>query len=103
MYKTDIPDLYLSTNFITFNEESILIKQIDQEKWKPNRKGDRKVQIYGPYHDSKYTIIPGKFSEHSIWLQELAKKIWFFTTDPHGEKLMDPKKCEVYINEYNDL
>ncbi len=103
---TDVPGLLLIKDFLIPEEEQLLLKNIDSSPWKPNRRGDRNVQIYGPYHDQQYNIIPGKYSAHPEWLQALAKKVHATTDDSQRDKLLDPKMCEVYINEYdsaNDL
>ena len=103
MMTTDVPGLFLEKDFLTSEEEQSLLKNIDVSPWKPNRRGDRRVQIYGPYHDEHYNIIPGKYSAHPEWLQTLAKKVHATTDDPQRDKLLDPKQCEVYINEYNPV
>lgn len=72
------PGLILKEDFLTEKEEAYLIRKIDECKWLDNRDKTRKVQIYGPYHDSKYKIIPGKFSEHPKWVKKLAKSMKSF-------------------------
>jgi alkylated DNA repair dioxygenase AlkB len=100
---TDVPGLFLVSEFLSEKEEKKLIKKINKGDWQDNRAGDRKVQVYGPYHDRAYKIIPGKYSEHPKWLKKLAKKLWKSVDDSNRDKLLDEKTCEVFINEYKDF
>jgi alkylated DNA repair dioxygenase AlkB len=101
MEATNVQDVFIQKNFLTIEEEKSLLESIDSCPWVDNRRGDRQVQIYGPYHDHKYNIIPGKYSIHPTWLQELAKKVHNSVNYANKDKLLDYKRCEVYINEYN--
>ena len=95
------PGLTVIENFLTEKEEEELVKEIDKCDWKDNRQKDRKVQIYGPYHTSSYKIIPGKYTAHPEWVKKLAKKLFDALTDKNRFKLLDEKRCEVFVNEYN--
>jgi alkylated DNA repair dioxygenase AlkB len=97
-----VPGLLLFENFITETEETQLLKYIDESEWKDNRQGTRKVQIYGPWHNSSYRIIPGKVSDHPQFLKDLANKLYDFVNDINKSKLVNQNVCEVYINEYLD-
>lgn len=98
----NVPGLFLTENFLSATEEKQLLKCIDDGEWKDNRQGTRKVQIYGPWHDANYRIIPGKVSDHPQFLKDLAKKLHDSIDDKNKSKLLDQNTCEVYINEYVD-
>lgn len=98
-------------DFLTPKEESELLEKIDLETWFPNRTGSRRVQIYGPYHNKQYKIIPGKYSKHPPhvkWLAEVTlKKLQELVENGKiDSKLVFPTKwvndqeLEVYINEF---
>ena len=95
--------LILMSDFFTEEEEKALLKDIDNCEWKDNRQKTRKVQIYGPYHNSSYKIIPGKFSEHPEWARNLAKKVCDSVKNENRFKLLDPKRCEIFVNQYEKL
>jgi alkylated DNA repair protein alkB family protein 8 len=97
-----VPGFVLIENFITEEEEVELLEEINKGRWVSNRTKDRRVQVFGPYHDTNYKIIPGKFSEHPEWAQKLAKRIQKLNIDSNSRKLTDPKRCEGYTNEYSD-
>ncbi len=97
-----VPGFVLIENFITEEEEVELLEEINKGHWVSNRTKDRRVQVFGPYHDTNYKIIPGKFSEHPEWAQKLAKRIQKLNIDSNSRKLTDPKRCEGYTNEYSD-
>lgn len=99
---TQVPGLKVTDNFLTEEEEAYFVEKIDECVWKDNRTKDRLVQVYGPYHDRHYKIIPGKFSAHPEWVTELAEKVKASTDDPQRHKLTDPKRCEVFVNEYKE-
>jgi alkylated DNA repair dioxygenase AlkB len=98
---TEVPGLFVLENFLTEEEEAKLLKKINKCEWKDNRTKDRHVQIYGPWHDNSYKIIPGKFSEHPKWSRKYAKRIRKVAIDDNSDKLLDPEKCEIYTNKYN--
>ena len=100
--KCEVPGLVLIENFISEEDEAELLEAINAGHWVSNRTKDRRVQIFGHYHDIKYKIIPGKYSEHPEWAQKLTKKIQKLNIDSSKYKLIDPKRCECYINEYTD-
>lgn len=98
-------------NFLTEEQEKRLVEKIDDEEWVPNRTGSRRVQIFGPYHDKQYKIIPGKYSKHPEHVKELAgptlKKLQELVAEGKlqsdlifPEKWKDDQKLEVYINEF---
>lgn len=112
MSETNVPGLFVVKDFLTQDEEEKLLEEINKCEWKPNRSGERRVQIYGPYHDQRYRIIPGKYSSHPDWVKKLAKKINNEMTqsklsvslsDGCEGKLLNEKTCEVYTNEYDKM
>jgi alkylated DNA repair dioxygenase AlkB len=102
MEDTEVPGLYLIKDLITVEEEQWLLTETEQGEWKDNRTGSRQVQIYGPYHDNKYKIIPGQYSEHPEWISWLAQRVHDRITDVNRTKLLGNETCEVYINKYVD-
>ena len=56
--KCEVSGLVLIENFISEEDEAELLEAINAGHWVSNRTKDRRVQIFGPYHDIKYKIIP---------------------------------------------
>jgi len=100
--KFEVPGFVLIKNFISEKEEAELLEAINDGHWVSNRTKDRRVQVFGPYHNDQYKIIPDKFSEHPVWAQKLAKRVQALNVDSNAFKLTDPKLCEGYTNEYSD-
>jgi alkylated DNA repair dioxygenase AlkB len=95
-----VSGFFVHNDFISEEEGDYLLKLIDDSSWTVNRQGTRKVQIYGPWHDSNYKIVPNKVSDHPPFIKQLAQKVCNFVDDKNKSKLLDQNKCEVYINEY---
>jgi alkylated DNA repair dioxygenase AlkB len=96
-------------NFLTEAEEQKLLSEIDGTKWVSNRDNTRRVQISGPYHDSKYKMIPGKVSQHTDYVIELSKKVRdkvlpMFPNNASSQSTFSSwgtsDKMEVYTNEF---
>lgn len=111
MSETEVPGLFLLENFVSYGEEAELVNMINDIPWVENRARTRRVQIYGPYHDSRYKLIKGKYSSHPAysklvvgWMRELstdAPETQDFLTDEVLSRLEDDQRCEMYTNEYN--
>lgn len=56
---TPVPGLLLCNDFLTKEQEIALSAAIDQEQWKSNRLGTRRVQMYGPHHDERFRVWKG--------------------------------------------
>ena len=98
-----VPGLFLIPDFLSTDEEEWLIEEIDAGKWQATRNGDRRVQVYGPYHDRNYKIIPGKYSNHPEYIGDLVELMFQRLDDiPLSDKLRDQQLTEVYINEYKE-
>ena len=103
MKSTNVKGLYIINDFLDQEEETEIIKEMNKCKWIDNRQGDRKVQVYGPYHDRHYKIIPNKYSKHPEWVKKLAKKVHDSINDSNKHKLLDEKNCEVFVNQYKNF
>ena len=104
-------DFFVINDFLTNEEEAMLLKLINENKWLDNRDKTRRVQISGPFHDSSYKMIPNKFSDHPEFIKELAHKISTYLSTYHTELfnrtsskdkwINNPNQnLEVYINEF---
>ena len=94
-------------DFLSEAEEENLIKLIDSQVWVSNRDNSRRVQISGPYHDSKYRIIPGKFSRHPDFILGLSQNIRDIILPLINDPAVSSPDAwgthdhmEVYINEF---
>jgi hypothetical protein len=52
-----VPGFVLIENFITEEEEVELLEEINKGRWVSNRTKDRRVQVFGPYHDTLCTLL----------------------------------------------
>jgi len=97
-------DFIVIRDFIAEDESEVLLKGMTVGGWKKNRTGKRDVQIYGPWHDSSWHIIPGKITPHAKWLTPIKQKIrnilYDFGEDVQGDLVMDDDACEIFINRY---
>ncbi len=96
----DVPGLILIPDFLSTDEEEWLMQAINDGEWVQNRTGDRRVQVYGPYHNQKYDIIPGKYSRHPEYIGDLVELIFQRLNIPLSTKLRDEKQTEIFINEF---
>ena len=104
-----VPGLYLF-DFLTEEQEKDIASMIDSETWKSNRTKSRKIQIYGPYHDFRWKIIPGRYTPHPKYSLKVANLIReHFKSRPVLSEVVDlntlnkicnEKKCEIFVNEY---
>ena len=81
------------------------------EEWWDNRTKTRKIQICGPFHNSKWVVIPNKYTPHPEYslvaltmirnrfkiINDVKQTILF---DQVLDKMEDEKKCELFVNEY---
>jgi len=108
---TIISGLYVYPDIISSEQENELIELIDSNIWKENRTKSRKIQIFGPYHNQKWKIIPNKYTEHPEYslkalnyIHDKFKNInnikQTILTDEVLEKMKNGKRCELFVNEY---
>jgi len=71
-----VPGLIIIPNFISIDEGKWLTNEINAQPWNTNHAGTRRVQIYGPCHDSNCKIIPDEYSIHPEVLQDLVNILW---------------------------
>jgi alkylated DNA repair dioxygenase AlkB len=90
---TAIPGLTSIPNYITPDEETCLLKQIDQQSWSSDLQ--RRVQHYGYRYDYKARMITPDMQAAPLppWLQELARRL---QQDGSTPTLPD----QVIVNEY---
>jgi alkylated DNA repair dioxygenase AlkB len=90
---TAIPGLTYTPDYITPDEETRLLEQLDQQPWSSELR--RRVQHYGYRYDYKAQMItPDMQAAHlPPWLQELARRL---QQDTHTPTLPD----QVIVNEY---
>lgn len=89
----NIPGLKYWPDFITTNEESTLIENINQQPWLNDLK--RRVQHYGYQYDYKARAIA-----NGSYLGPLPEWIKPFCNLLHVENIFDHKPDQVIINEY---
>jgi alkylated DNA repair dioxygenase AlkB len=92
--------LIIIENFLNEAEEEWLVEEIESQNWIKNRNGTRDIQIYGPYHNSRYKIIPGKYSKHPDFIKDLIVLLKDRLDIELSPKLGDEQLTEVYINKY---
>lgn len=98
-----VPGLIIINDFLSQAEEEWLIEEIYNQQWTTNRNGTRRIQIYGPYFDRRYKLIPGKFSEFPDFIEDLAALVKDRLKErniPVSEKLGNHRLSTAYINEY---
>jgi alkylated DNA repair dioxygenase AlkB len=90
---TAIPGLTYTPDYITPDEETRLLKQIDQQPWSSDLR--RRVQHYGYRYDYKARMITPDMQAAPLppWLQELARRL---QQDGSTPTLPD----QVIVNEY---
>lgn len=115
MLSTNVEGLYLVKNFLRPEEENTLVKKICSGIWGQNRSKTRRIQTYGAYHDSsyrtteRYTSYPGYSEDVLAMIEELREDVpetRTYLTDEVMQKLSDPQRSELFVNEYvngNDL
>eukprot|EP01089_Gocevia_fonbrunei_P013755 TRINITY_DN3595_c0_g1_i1.p1 TRINITY_DN3595_c0_g1~~TRINITY_DN3595_c0_g1_i1.p1 ORF type:complete len:204 (-),score=27.71 TRINITY_DN3595_c0_g1_i1:28-639(-) len=104
---TSVPGLILVKNFLTEKEEDELLAVIDAPNapWKLNRSRTRRVQMFGPLHDSRYTVKQGaEITPLPSYSPDLTKKIITFCWEHFHQfqlsKLNNDKYTELFVNEY---
>ena len=96
-----VPGLILVPDFLSKKDEQWLADEIDAQEWIMNRARTRRIQVYGPYHNAQYKIIPGKYSKHPEFIAELVELLFQRIDNQQlSDKLRDEQLTEVYINEY---
>ncbi len=103
-----VPGLFLYKNVLSVEQEYSLLEKINDHQWKDNRTKSRKIQIFGPYHDYKWKIIPNKYTQHpeySHCLLNIIKSFFHgksptFLKNSTLKKMFDGKKCELFVNLY---
>jgi len=105
--ETDVPGLYLIRNFITKEEESKYLKEIETAEWKLNRAGTRRIQMYGPWHDENYTHSEiTKITPLPQYSKEIAERITKICVPKFPQfnlasyNLGNDNHTELFINEY---
>ncbi|KAL6047845.1 hypothetical protein QOT17_021412 [Balamuthia mandrillaris] len=104
---TGVPGLFLVKQFLSEEEEQTLAELIDAGSWKMNRSNTRRVQMYGPWHDSKYQVKKGCIvTPLPSFAAPLAQKIKQVTEDHFPQfdltdyHMGEDKYTELFINEY---
>lgn len=102
-----VPGLFLVQDFLSQDEASQILEAIEMSEWKSNRAGNRRVQIYGPYHDSKYQVKKnGPVTPLPDWVGPICDKIktltgqYFPQLKVHQSRLGEDRYTEIFINEY---
>ncbi|NDJ87265.1 MAG: alpha-ketoglutarate-dependent dioxygenase AlkB [Chloroflexi bacterium] len=90
---TAIPGLTSIPDYITSDDETCLLAQLDQQPWSSDLR--RRVQHYGYRYDYKARMITPEMQAAPLppWLQELARRV---QQDGHTPTLPD----QVIVNEY---
>eukprot|EP00658_Telonema_sp_P-2_P071661 TRINITY_DN60899_c0_g1_i2.p1 TRINITY_DN60899_c0_g1~~TRINITY_DN60899_c0_g1_i2.p1 ORF type:complete len:203 (+),score=48.52 TRINITY_DN60899_c0_g1_i2:108-716(+) len=87
-------------------QECTLATAIDELEWKTNREGTRRVQMYGPHHDSRYRVSKGapvtKLPACVMGLLERAIEIGTIAFPDHLYlyQLGNHGLTELFVNEY---
>lgn len=103
---TGVPGLYLIENFLSEEEERTLCQEIEKGTWKNNRSGERRVQMFGPWHNEKYQVKRGnQITPLPKYCVDLAGKIktivnTFLKTQVVISPKLGEENTEIFINEY---
>jgi hypothetical protein len=98
---------------LTIDEETELISAIDAGKWKSNRTGSRRIQMFGPEHDKSYKIhANASVTPLPEYCRRLIAKIKSLQKECQGktsllqelelDKLGIDRLTEPFVNEYTD-
>ncbi len=111
MNTTPVKGLHLIKNFLTELEEDILVRNIEDSEWTQNRSQTRQVQVSGPWHDSAYKTIPGKYTPHPEYSSDVVEmigeliedvpEVQIYITDGVMRKISSSECSELFVNEYN--
>lgn len=104
--QTTVPGLWLCEDFLTIEKELDLLTAIDQQPWKSNRQGTRRVQMYGPHHDQRFRVWKDSpITPLPAFAADVVKSILDLATDVLPEhyylfELENNRLTELFVNEY---
>lgn len=101
--QTPVDGFFIIEEFLTEEEEDILVQKIYEHKWKFDRTKKRRVQIYGPWHDDQYNIMrhipPTPIPK---FLKKMCQKINGYCNSHVNNvaRFGNDYTTEIFINEY---
>eukprot|EP01126_Amoeba_proteus_P062232 TRINITY_DN842_c0_g2_i15.p1 TRINITY_DN842_c0_g2~~TRINITY_DN842_c0_g2_i15.p1 ORF type:complete len:265 (+),score=55.51 TRINITY_DN842_c0_g2_i15:70-864(+) len=110
--ETGVKGLFLIYNFLTEDEENEMVNSLVDLEWDSNRAGTRRVQLYVPWKEEKYRIVP---KDTILPMPDTAKRCGYKIIewakqqtvpelkrfDWSGYLIYEDQMTELQINEYN--